>query len=211
MGNKGYQPSPVSSPVYPKSYKTRIKEGFEKIYGPLSPGHGQIEQAALTESFNWLGSIDFPNIPKSNLVKVVALHPTTTTHPNQFAPVRHYVESELEKVAKTFIGGYISLDHYWVYDSPYRIIDSNYEDSQIETLCFVPDEIIRKIKDGDITKVSVGMDWQTLQKMDGVVPRGLKGLGVSFLEKLTPGDSQTAVELLEAWGQLLIKEAREGR
>lgn len=169
----------------------------------------------LNEGFAWLGEIDITTYDaiRSGLVKVVALHPITTYHPGQWPEIRHYVEPQLELVAETFKGGYISLDHYWIYNSPYEILESKWdpEDLRIEMLCYVPPEIVQKIKEGLITKVSVDMDWEILRNLNGVVPEGLKGLGVSFLEKLAPGDAQTSVALLNSWGLLIAKTQYKGR
>jgi len=164
-------------------------------------------QKQLREGFSWVGKIDIESLgfAKSNLVKVVALHPITTYHPGQWPEIRHYVEPELEKVARSFKGGYINLDHYWLYNPPYEIVSSEWEDGRIEMLCYVPDEIITKIKNGQISKVSVDMDWKILRNMNGVIPEGLTGLGVAFLEKLTPGDPHTSVELWNAWGEVVRK------
>lgn len=165
----------------------------------------------MQEGFAWMGDVEIYDRRTKNLVKVVALHPVTTYHPGQWPEVRHYVERELKKVAKTFRGGYICLDHYWFYDPPYEILDSVWdeEDCRIEMLCYVPQDITERIRNGTIKHVSVDMDWEILRKMNGVVPEGLKGLGVSFLEQLQPGDPRTSVELLNAWGKLMIEKARQ--
>jgi hypothetical protein len=67
--------------------------------------------------------------------------------------------------------------------------------------------ITKQIADGTIKHCSVEFEWKTLEKLNGVAPRGIKFTGLSLLKDYSPGDPQTTVEVWEA----IIKKLKESK
>ena len=157
------------------------------------------------ESFSWVG--DVSAYPKENLIKGKAIHPIKTFHPEEWPEVREYLEEELVKVASTFVGKPLVYDHWQVIPEPYKVLDMRYEDGALEYVAYAPDWIINKVRDDKIKHASIEYNWEFLQKVNGIAPREMKGVGLGLLEHFEPGDSNTSVELWEG----LIKRLREAK
>jgi hypothetical protein len=157
------------------------------------------------ESFSWAGSIK--NIPQTrNLIRGKALHPMRTIHPDEWPAIKEYLEEELQKSAHTLEGTPLILDHY----KPIRgkVLGAEYEDGSIEYVAQLNDPTITKqIHDGKIKHCSVEFEWKSLEKLNGVAPRGIKFTGLSLLQNYQPGDPQTTVEVWEA----IIKKLKEAK
>jgi len=61
------------------------------------------------------------------------------------------------------------------------------------------------IRQGEIKHCSVEFEWKTLEKMNGVAPRGIHFTGLSLLKSFEPGDPLTTVEVWEAIVERLRK------
>jgi hypothetical protein len=157
------------------------------------------------ESFSWSGTIR--NIPQTgNLIRGKALHPIRTVHPQEWPQVREYLEEELQKSAHTLAGTPLILDHHKQIDG--RVLGAEYEDGAIEYVAQLDDPAITKlIADGTIKHCSVEFEWKTLEKLNGVAPRGIKFTGLSLLKDYQPGDHRTTVEVWEA----IIKKFKESK
>ena len=157
------------------------------------------------ESFSWAGSIK--NIPETrNLIRGKALHPMRTVHPQEWPEVREYLEEELKNSAHTLEGTPLILDHQKQING--KVLGAEYEDGAIEYVAQLDDPTLtRQIVDGEIKHCSVEFEWKTLEKLNGVAPRGIKFTGLSLLKDYSPGDPQTTVEVWEA----IIKKLKEAK
>ena len=148
------------------------------------------------ESFSWAGTIR--NIPQTgNLIRGKALHPIRTVHPQEWPQVREYLEEELQKSAHTLAGTPLNLDH----DKPLqgKVLGAEYENGAIEYVAQLDDPTItRQIAEGTIKHCSVEFEWKTLEKLNGVAPKGITFTGLSLLRDYPPGDPRTTVEVWEA-------------
>jgi hypothetical protein len=139
-----------------------------------------------------------------NLIHGEALHPVKTFHPEEWPNVRVYLEEELAKAAGTLVGKPLLLDHQRLLDG--KVLEARYEDGAIKYVAELNDpEILEKIRDGGIKHVSVEYDWRSLERLDGVAPRGMEFVGLSLLEKYEPGDPNASVNVWES----LVKRLRD--
>jgi hypothetical protein len=155
------------------------------------------------ESFSWSGTIG--NIPQTgNLIRGKALHPIRTVHPQEWPQVREYLEEELQKSAHTLAGTPLILDHHKQLQG--KVLGAEYENGAIEYVAQLDDPTVtNQIADGTIKHCSVEFEWKTLEKLNGVAPRGIKFTGLSLLKDYEPGDPRTTVEVWEA----IIKKLKE--
>jgi hypothetical protein len=139
-----------------------------------------------------------------NLIHGEALHPVKTFHPEEWPNVRVYLEEELAKAAGTLVGKPLLLDHQRLLDG--KVLEARYEDGAIKYVAELNDpEILEKIRSGGIKHVSVEYDWRSLERLDGVAPRGIEFVGLSLLEKYEPGDPNASVNVWES----LVKRLRD--
>jgi hypothetical protein len=149
---------------------------------------------------------------EKNLIHGEALHPVKTFHPEEWPNVRVYLEEELAKAAGTLVGKPLLLDHQRLLDG--KVLEARYEDGAIKYVAELNDsEILEKIRSGGIKHVSVEYDWRSLERLDGVAPRGIEFVGLSLLEKYEPGDPNASVNVWESViGKLrLMKELSDAR
>lgn len=160
------------------------------------------------ESFSWVG--DIGDIQKTGEYKYYirgkAIHPIKTVHPEEWPSVRVYLEEELQKSAETLIGAPLLLDHLYPLDG--KVTGTKYEDGAIEYIAgHNEDSIYSKTKDGKIEHCSVEYEWQSLDRVNGIAPRGLNFTGLALLEQFEPGDPASTVEMWEA----IIKQLKEAK
>jgi len=164
---------------------------------------GALQARLGAESFSWTGGIKHD---LKNLIRGTALHPVKTVHPEEWPSVRVYLEDELEKATASLIGAPLFLDHMTPLDG--KVIAAAYEDGAIEYIAELNDaDIVGRVFDGKIQHCSVEYDWSSLDKVDGVAPRGIVFQGLSLLEKFLPGDPASSVKVWESIIQRL-KEAK---
>jgi len=175
------------------------EETARKVCGKLQA------QSEGKEGFRWLGDVTITDVPKKNLVKFKALHPIKTYHPETWPSVREYLEDELIRSARTMKDKPLGSDHERQIPEPYKVLDAEYEDGAIEGVAYAPDDIVQKIRDGKIKHCSVEYNWRSLEKVDGVAPKGIVFSRLDFLEKYQPGDSLT---MLQPW-EAIIKDLKE--
>lgn len=134
---------------------------------------------------------------EKNLIHGEALHPVKTIHPEEWPNVRVYLEEELAKAAETLVGKPLLLDHAYPLNG--KVIDARYEDGAIKYVAELDDsEILEKIRNGVIKHVSVEYDWRSLERVDGVAPKGIEFVGLSLLENYEPGDPNASVMVWES-------------
>jgi len=156
------------------------------------------------ESFSWVG--DLSPLP-GNLVRGKALHPIKTVHLEEWPSVRVYLEEELSKSAQTLAGKPLLLDHGRYING--KVLSTAYEDGAIEYIAELNDQdILSKIRDGKIKHCSVEFEWQSLQNVDGIAPRGINFVGLSLLSPgVEPGDPSSSVEMWET----VLKSLKEAK
>jgi len=160
---------------------------------------GYLQARLGTESFSWVGDLSQHG---RDLVRGKALHPIKTVHPEEWPNVRVYLEDELKRAADTLVGKPLLLDHLYPING--KIVATKYEDGAIEYLAELADEhVLRWIKDGTIKHCSVEYDWNSLTKVDGVAPRGIRFTGLALLKDFEPGDPMSSVEVWESIIRLL--------
>ncbi len=162
-------------------------------------------QAELGESFTWAGSIkEMPSV--DNLIRGKALHPLRTVHPEEWPEVREYLEEELEKSAHTLAGKPLLLDHYQVLQG--KVLGAEYEDGAIEYVAQLKDPgVMELVRNGAIKHCSVEFQWESLEQVNGVAPRGINFTGLSLLRLFQPGDPLTTVEVWEG----IVKQLKEAK
>ncbi|MFQ6094700.1 MAG: hypothetical protein ACE5NN_01015 [Candidatus Bathyarchaeia archaeon] len=170
------------------------EESARRICGYLQAHLGK-------ESFSWVGDVE---VHGENLIRGSALHPIKTVHPEEWPGVRIYLEEELQKATHTLAGKPLLLDHLYPIDGV--VLGAEYEDGAIEYVAELNDEkILSWIRNGVIEHCSVEYDWSSLEKVDGVAPRGIRFTGLALLKDFEPGDPETTVEVWES----IIKKLKE--
>mgnify|MGYP000185602211 CR=1 FL=1 len=160
------------------------------------------QQKTKKEAYNWTGNLTLQ--PKTTTIRGKALHPIKTLHPEEWPSVREYLEDELIRAARTLKDKPLLLDH----SLPLRgsVVDAEYEDGAIEFVAQLDEpEVLDMIRRGEIKHCSVEFEWKTLEKMNGVAPRGIHFTGLSLLKSFEPGDPLTTVEVWEALVERLKK------
>ena len=172
------------------------EESAQRICGYLQAQLGK-------ESFSWVGDIE---AHEKNLIRGKALHPIKTVHPEEWPSVRVYLEEELQKATHTLAGKPLLLDHLYPIDG--AVAGAEYEDGAIEYVAELNDEkILDWIRDGVIKHCSVEYDWSSLEKFNGVAPRGIRFTGLALLKNFEPGDPETSVEVWES----IIRKLKESK
>lgn len=184
--------------IYQRFLKNYGERGEEVYYSWLRKlGYDDtkpLEGQRGEEGFNWTGTV---GAPRENLIKGEALHPVKTYHPEEWPELRVYLEEELAESAETLMGKPLLLDHYLVLQPPNRVIYAAYGDGGLEYVAEVDNEVVQMVRDGLIRHCSVEFDWERLERLDGVAPRGIEFTGLSLLKDVEPGDPRTTVELWE--------------
>jgi len=185
------------------------EEGEQKYFAWLNEhSYDDTKPMPKKESFSWVG--DIQAVPgDQNLIRGEALHPLKTLHPNEWPGVRVYLEEELQKSAHTLSDKSLLLDHSVLLDG--KVTGAQYEDGAIEYVAQLNDpRILDLIRTGDIKHCSVEFEWESLEHVNGVAPKGITFTGLSLLKNFAPGDPLSTVELVEVWEGIVqqLKEAR---
>ena len=160
------------------------------------------QQKTKKEAYNWTGDLTLQ--PETTTIRGKALHPIKTVHPEEWPSVREYLEDELIRAARTLKDKPLLLDH----NQPLHgnVLDAEYEDCAIEFVAQLDEpEVLDMIRQGEIKHCSVEFEWKTLEKMNGIAPRGIHFTGLSLLKSFQPGDPLTTVEVWEAIVERLKK------
>jgi hypothetical protein len=150
---------------------------------------------------------EFTHQPGTNRVQGQALHPIKTYHPGEWPEVRVYLEEELRKSAETLTGKPFGVDHLYLLSEPNRVTRAWWENDAIHFEGEVDDNVRRMIENGEIKGVSVEYDWDILQNMNGVAPKGLEFTSLHFLKHFQPGDQLTYAKVYEA----IVKRLKEAK
>jgi len=199
------------------------EEGENNYYAWLNKqGFDDTKPMPKKESLSWVGKFkeaiddlswagDLSKYPQENLFYGEAIHPVRTYHPNEWPQLREFLEEELIGFARTLEGQPVVYDHLLEISKPYGVIASrwNPEISGVEYVGYGPDWIMKKIRDRKIRHVSIEYEWKFLQNVNGVAPRGMRGLGLGLLEHFRPGDPKATA--LPFWEGVVkqLKEAKE--
>jgi len=148
------------------------------------------------ESFSWVGDLKPEG---TRLIRGKALHPIKTIHSEEWPSVRVYLEEELSKSAKTLAGKPLLLDHGRYING--EVLSAAYEDGAIEYVARADDpQILDAIRRGEIKHCSVEFEFQSLDRVNGIAPRGINFVGLSLLSPgVEPGDPLTTVKI---WNEI---------
>lgn len=175
-------------------------ESFQNAGKPIWEGEKPTRQL-----YYMFGEFTFQ--PGTNRVHGQALHPIKTYHPGEWPEVRVYLEEELKKSAETLSGKPFGLDHLYLLSAPNRVTRAWWENDAINFEGEVDDSVKQMIEKGEIKGVSVEYDWDILQNMNGVAPRGMEFTSLHFLKHFQPGDPQAYAKVYEA----IIKRLKEAK
>jgi len=178
--------------------KGKSEERAKRICGALK---ARLEEESADRFFHWEGDV---TPQRGNLVRGKAIHPIKTFHPEEWPGVRVYLEEELMKAAGSLIGAPLLLDHAHPLDG--EVLEASYVDGAVEYVAELRnEEVLGLVRDGTISHCSVEYEWDNLERVDGVAPRGITFTGLSLLKEYEPGDMKTTVEVWEA----IVKRLRE--
>jgi len=176
------------------------EESAKRICGALK---ARLEKEASTKLFSWEGEV---SSQQANLIIGKAIHPVKTVHPEEWPSVRVYLEEELKRATDSLRGVPLLLDHNQQLDG--KVSDAWYADGAVEFVADINDpQVLGLIKDGTIKHCSVEYEWDNLEKVDGVAPRGITFTGLSLLKRYEPGDQTTIVQVWEA----IVKRLKEAQ
>lgn len=154
-----------------------------------------VGQRGAEEYFGLDGTVSMRG-PDTNIIYGEAIHPIKTYHPSEWPSVRVYLEDELQKAARTLRGAPLLLDHTRPLNG--RVLDAWYEDGAIKYIAELNDEgVLSMIRSGIIRHCSVEYDWRSLERVNGLAPRGIRFIGLSLLKDFPPGDPKTKVQVWE--------------
>jgi len=164
---------------------------------------GYLQARLGRESHSWFGDIEASG---RNLIKGEAIHPIKTYHPEEWPKVRVYLEEELERAAQTLKGAPLLLNHTHPLNG--RVIEAKYEDGAVRYVAELRDErVLEWIRNGTIRHCSVEYEWDSLERVDGIAPRGIRFTGLALLKDFEPGDPKSSVEVWEG----IIAKLREAK
>jgi hypothetical protein len=152
-------------------------------------------KAQLEGKIPWQGTV---KTVEGNKVVGQALHPIKTYHPGEWPELRVYLEEELKRSAETLSGKPFGVDHLSLLPEPNRITRAWWENDAINYEGEVDDTTAEMIRKGEIKGVSVEYDWDILQNVNGVAPKGIEFTSLHFLKNFEPGDPSAYAQLLEA-------------
>ena len=162
-------------------------------------------KAQLEGKILWQGTV---KPVEGNRVAGQALHPIKTYHPGEWPELRVYLEDELKKSAETLSGKPFGIDHLSLLPQPNQITRAWWENDAINYEGEVDDTTAEMIRKGEIKGVSVEYDWDILQNVNGVAPKGIEFTSLHFLKNFEPGDPSAYAQLLEAI-IIKLKEAKQ--
>ena len=167
---------------------------------------------------NKLDELAFDWVPKSyletgNLVKLVAKTTADTIHPgDKLGRVRKFPAEELKLAARSLINRPVNVNHNKKSIEGAWVIDSEYNDEQIESVAYVPNTYIDKIKRGEIKNCSIEFGWRNENvEGDNITFDGLFLKGIALLDEtlLKPGaragDPNSVVALFEKTNNFLAE------
>ncbi len=176
------------------------EESAKRICGALK---ARLEKEASVKTFSWEGEV---SSQQANLIIGKAIHPVKTVHPEEWPGVRVYFEDELKKAADSLRGVPLLLDHNQQLNG--KVSDAWYADGAVEFVADLDDpKVFGWMGDGTIRHCSVEYEWDNLEKVDGVAPRGITFTGLSLLKAYEPGDPSAMVQVWEA----IVKRLKETR
>jgi len=175
-------------------------ESAKRICGALK---ARLENESSTKLFSWEGDVS----PQQDSVIIgKAIHPVKTVHPEEWPGVRVYLEDELKRAADSLRGVPLLLDHGQPLSG--RVADGWYADGAVEFVAELVDpKVFGWVKDGTVKHCSVEYEWDNLQKVNGVAPRGITFTGLSLLKAYEPGDPAATVQVWEA----IVKRLKEAK
>lgn len=133
----------------------------------------------------------------------IAIHPKITYHPAEFAQRRVYLEERLKQAVPSLIGKPILEDHRFPLFGC-RVTNSTWDTTEngVGFEAEVTEEVAKKVREGYYPSVSITINpWIKgggVEQVNGIAPFGFEFDEVSFLHKLTPGDPEAWVKLMEA-------------
>lgn len=147
------------------------------------------------ESFEWIDKK--PTAPpgiKGGFIKIVA----KTTNPTYHGETRIFLPEELQENSRSLIARSLSFNHGAEIENSI-IVDSQYNEmeQQLECDAFVPESILKLVKNRTINHASIEFSWRSLEtKSEGIVFHGLGIYGLSLLD-VPAGDPGAIVTVFE--------------
>lgn len=182
----------------------RDEDSARRICGVLM---ARLEHSGADGQFGLEGTVD---LRESNIIYGEAIHPIKTYHPNEWPSIRVYLEDELKRAAETLRGAPLLLDHTHPLNG--RVLDAWYEDGAIKYLAELNDEaVLEMIRNGLIRHCSVEYEWGSLERVNGLAPRGIRFTGLALLKDFKPGDPEASVRIWEGIIERLKEYAASGR
>jgi hypothetical protein len=175
------------------------EENAKRICGALK---ARLEKESQSQVFSWEGEV---SPQQTNLIIGKAIHPIKTVHSEEWPGVRVYLEEELKKAAGSMRDAPLLLDHEQPLNG--KVLDAWYVDGAVEFVAELNDlQVLGWVKDGTIKYCSVEYEWDNLEQVDGVAPRGIMFTGLALLKEYGPGDPKATVQVWEA----IIKRLNQG-
>lgn len=109
-----------------------------------------------------------------------------------------YVEEELRKAAETLRGKPVYYEHVSADRAVGRVVDAWWDEDRKAVMYLAEiydEETADKIRLGLVRKVSVALDYEVLEPVDGKLPRGIEFRELSLVA--VPGVRDTSVEVVE--------------
>ncbi|MEM2393960.1 MAG: hypothetical protein QXG11_03970 [Candidatus Bathyarchaeia archaeon] len=108
-----------------------------------------------------------------------------------------YTAEELEAFASKLVGAPVYIEHVAVPNAVGKVTKAWFDGQSVWYEAEIyDDEIAEKIRKGLIQHVSVGADYETLDIVDGRIPRGLHNAELSLVA--VPGIPETNIQVLES-------------
>jgi hypothetical protein len=176
------------------------EESAKRICGALK---ARLENESPMKLFSWEGDVS-PH--QDSIIIGKAIHPVKTVHPEEWPGVRVYLEDELKRAADSLRGVPLLLDHSQPLNG--RVADGWYADGAVEFVAELDNpQVFGWVKDGTVKHCSVEYEWDNLEKVNGVAPRGITFTGLSLLKAYEPGDPAATVQVWEA----IVKRLKEAK
>jgi hypothetical protein len=183
-----------------KDFMSRGKpeENAKRICGALK---ARLEKESQSQVFSWESEV---SPQQANLIMGKAIHPVKIIHPEEWPSARVYLEEELKKAAGSMRDTPLLLDHEQPLSG--KVLDAWYTNGAVEYIAELNDpQVLSWIKDGTIRNCSVEYEWDDLEQVDGIAPRGITFTGLALLKEYEPGDQEATVQVWEA----IIKRLKE--
>ncbi len=156
------------------------------------------------QEYSWTAPIQLALLEKPLRITGIAIHAGMTRNWHIF------LEDELKAAAETLKGKPVYYEHVSADRAIGRVVDAWWDDD-VRGIRYVADiwdeDAAEKIRRGLIQHVSIAADYQRLDQVDGVVPRGLRFRELSLVA--VPGDPRTNIQVVESLFEAMSRPLSE--